>query len=66
MKFSENIPLKFLEYQKKIKPALDAKGITQAHIYKSLGMSQTTWLRRLRNSSFTVHEILKICKIVNE
>lgn len=66
MKFSENIPLQFLDYQKKIKPALEAKGIKQAHVYKSIGMSQSTWLRRLKSNSFTVQEILAICKAVNK
>lgn len=66
MKFSNDIPLKFLEYQRKIKAALEAKGIRQAHVYRQLGMSQGTWLRRLKSNSFTVDEVLEICKIVNK
>lgn len=66
MKFNEDIPRKFLEYQKKIKPSLEAKGITQSHVYKNIGMSQSTWLRRLKNNSFTVSEVLNICRIVNK
>lgn len=66
MNFSDDIPKKFLSYQKKIKSSLEAKGIRQSHVYRGLGMSQSTWLRRLRNSSFTVQEVLEICKIVNK
>ena len=66
MKFNMDIPLKFLDYQRKIKPALEAKGIKQSHVYRALGMSQSTWLRRLKNNSFTVQEVIEICKAVNK
>lgn len=66
MKFSKEIPLKFLDYQKKIKSSLAAKGISQAHVYRSIGMSQNTWIRRIRNNSFTASEVLQICEVVNK
>lgn len=65
MKISNKIPLLFLEYQKKLKPSLEAKGIKQSFVYRSIGMSKTTWDRRNRLYNFTAHEILKICEVIN-
>lgn len=65
MKFNEKIPRLFSDYQKKIKPSLKALGISQAHVYRSIGMSVTTWNRRIKNKDFTANEVLAICKVVN-
>lgn len=66
MRFSNDIPLKFVDYQKKIRPSLKALGISQAHVYRSIGMSASTWDRRLKNYDFTANEVLAICKIINK
>ena len=66
MRFNDKIPRSFLEYQKKLKPAILAAGIKQAHIYSEIGMSKTTWQRRFRNFDFTAQEVISICKVLND
>ena len=66
MRFSDKIPKQFIEYQKQIKPSLKALGISQAHVYRSIGMSITTWNRRIKNCDFTANEVLAICKVINK
>ncbi len=65
MRFNDKIPKQFIEYQKQIKPSLKALGISQAHVYRSIGMSITTWNRRIKNCDFTANEVLEICKAIN-
>lgn len=66
MRFNEDLIVKFLDYQKKIKPSLKALGISQAHVYRAIGMSSTTWNRRIKNCDFTGNEVLAICKVINK
>ena len=65
MMIDEKIPRAFLDYQKKLKMSLSAKGISQRFVYKGIGMSQTTWERRLKNLDFTGQEIMAICDLLN-
>ena len=65
MIISEVAPKRFLEWQKKLKISLEAKGISQAHVYKGIGMSRNTWERRTRAFNFTADEALRICRLLN-
>ena len=65
MRLNNKIPKQFLDFQKKIKPSLKALGISQAHVYRSIGMSVSTWERRIKTCGFTVKEALDICEVVN-
>lgn len=65
MKFNDKIPKQFLEFQKKIKPSLEAAGIKQNYVYKNIGMSKTTWDRRLKLYNFTAQEVIAICDLIN-
>ena len=65
-KINESVPKNFLDYQKKLKVSLEAKGIKQSFIYKNIGMSRSTWERRLKTATFTAHEILAVCKLINK
>ncbi len=65
MIISDTAPNRFKEWQKKLKPSLKAIGISQAHVYKGIGMSRNTWERRVRALSFTADEALRICNLLN-
>jgi len=65
MIISDVAPKKFKEWQEKLKISLEAKGISQAHVYRGIGMSRNTWERRTRELNFTADEALRICKLIN-
>ena len=65
MIISDTSPRRFLEWQKKLKIRLEARGITQAHVYRGINMSRNTWVRRLKNNEFTADEALRICNFLN-
>ena len=65
MIISDVAPKRFKDWQKKLLISLEAKGITQAHVYRGIGMSRNTWERRTRAYSFTSEEAIKICKLLN-
>lgn len=65
MKLSNKVPKQFLDYQKKLKSALEGVGVKQKFVYESIGMSKATWNRRNKLYNFTVEEILNICDVVN-
>lgn len=65
MVVSDTAPKRFKEWQSKLKISLQAKGISQAHVYRGIKMSRTTWERRLKERGFTVDEALKICALLN-
>lgn len=60
------IPVNFLNWQKKLKAELSRKGIKQVHVYKSIGMSRCTWFTRLKKFNFTAQEALAICDVLND
>ena len=66
MKINDKIPKQFLEYQKKLRASLDAMGIKQSFVYRGIGMSKTTWDRRLKLYNFTAQEVIKICNLLNK
>ncbi len=66
MVVSNKVPLAFLEYQKKLKQSIISKGIKQSHVYRGIGMSKTTWDRRLKKYNFTAHEIIAVCELLNK
>ena len=65
MRISDTAPNRFQEWQKKLKANLKTMGVTQAHVYRGIGMSRNTWERRLNGLDFTVGEALKICEVIN-
>lgn len=65
MKFNDKIPKQFLEFQKKIKSSLEAMGVRQKFVYTGIGMSKTTWDRRLKLFNFTADEVIAICDLIN-
>lgn len=65
MVISDKAPKTFREWQKKLKVSLEAKGISQSHVYRGIKMSRSTWERRLKDSSFTCDEALRICALLN-
>jgi len=66
MKINDKIPKQFLEYQKKLRASLDDMGIKQSFVYRGIGMSKTTWDRRLKLYNFTAQEVIKICNLLNK
>lgn len=66
MKINDKIPKQFLEYQKKLKKSLEAMGVKQSFVYRGIGMSKTTWDRRIKLHNFTAQEVIKICNLLNK
>lgn len=44
---------------------LAANGIKHHVVYEGIGMSRSTWERRLKNKNFTIAEMLKLADFVN-
>ena len=65
-RLDDNIPLLFIEYQKKLKDNIYSLGLTQKYVYDGIGMGRTTWQRRIKECSFNAIEIMNICKLVNK
>lgn len=62
----DKIPKAFLAYQKKLKKSLKKKEIKQSFVYRGIGMSKTTWDRRLKLYNFTAQEVIEICDLINK
>lgn len=62
---SNKIPQLFIEYQEQLKKTIYQFGLTQKYVYNSIGMSRTTWERRMNTKTFTAIEMMKVCEVVN-
>lgn len=45
---------------------LEAHGIKHYVVYEGVGMSRSTWERRIKDNNFTANEMLKIADFVND
>lgn len=64
-KMSDKIPKLFIEYQEQLKKSIYQLDLTQKFVYNGIGMSQTTWERKMNNKTFTGIELLKVCEVIN-
>jgi len=65
-KIDDNLPISFIAFQANLKETIYSLGLTQKHVYNGIGMSRTTWERRLIERNFTGNEVLKICNWINK
>lgn len=66
MYIEESIIVTYKSLVKGIARILEMNGIKHHVIYTGIGMSRSTWERRIKGNDFTVAEMEKIAVIVNK
>ena len=66
MYVEKSIIVTYKSLVKSIPRILEMNGIKHHVVYKGIGMSRSTWERRIKASDFTVAEMEKIAVIVNK
>lgn len=61
----ECIITNFQSLVKSIPHVLEAYRVKHQTVYKAIGMSRSTWERRIENNNFTATEMLQIAKFLN-
>jgi len=65
LKIDEKTILNYIEIKNNLPLLIKNSGLRQNFIFDKIGMSRSTWTKKLRDGNFTEKEILAIAKIVN-
>lgn len=66
MRIKTSVATDFIRLQTDLVKILNAYGMKQAYVYEKIGMSKSTWIRKIKNQTFTGDEVLKICDVINK